>query len=99
MPLPSGFQILASPSAEEDSKEGGEPIHDKLETAAECPFQAVWKPDDGTAKLYPPAAFFLTPLCSCLADITEAITIAKHARTASTRRAVEAYPIQPIHAP
>lgn len=51
--LPSGFQILANPSADDDSKDGGESIQERLEIAAECPFHASWKPEEGTAKLYP----------------------------------------------
>jgi len=101
--LPSGFQILASPSAEDDSKEGGERIHERLETAAECPFQASWKPEEGTAKLYPPAASFVAPVFARLADIADAIAIEKHAKMVlfsalAPRHAVEAYLIRPLYA-
>ena len=75
--LPSGFQILASPSTEDDSKDAGDRIHDRLETAAECAFQAAWKTEEGTAKLYPPAASFAKPFCACLAGIAGEREIAK----------------------
>ena len=75
--LPSGFQILASPSTEDESKDAGDRIHDRLETAAECAFQAAWKPEEGMAKLYPPAASFAKPFCACLAGIAGEREIAK----------------------
>lgn len=55
---PSILQIFANPSADAESKEGGESIHETLETAAECAAQVTWKTVDGTAKssLPPPSA-------------------------------------------
>lgn len=50
--LPSGVQILARPSADPDSKDGGESIQETLETAAACATHAKVKVDDGTANLY-----------------------------------------------
>ena len=50
--LPSGAQILARPSADDDNKDWGESIQETLETAAACATHPKVKADDGTANLY-----------------------------------------------
>lgn len=48
--VPSASQILASPSADADSSEGGHSIHARLEIAAECAAQAIRNAVDEVAK-------------------------------------------------
>ena len=71
--LPSGAQILARPSADADSREGGDSIQEMLETVAACAAHAKVKVDEGTAKLYVPEAVEGRPalVSLCVHELTK----------------------------